>query len=147
MQGAIIKKIKGEEVKIVLYELEDAYNPVLSERIEKFDSYVQKLIEGAENFCVYSEKGKPLGFIAFYANDLENKTAYISQLVVKTKNQKSGIGKQLIERCIQEAKTKNMSCIRLEVRNDNVNAQQFYKKMGFIKESAKETSSYMKRDI
>lgn len=68
-------------------------------------------------------------------------------MVVKTQNQKSGIGKQLIERCFQEAKAKNMNCIRLEVRNDNVNAQQFYKRMGFIKESSKETSSYMKRDI
>lgn len=147
MQDSMINRITGIEVKTVLYALEDAYNPVLSKRIENFDSYVQKLAEGAENFCVYNEEGKPIGFIAFYANNLETRTAYISQLVVKTQNQKSGIGKQLIERCFQEAKAKNMNCIRLEVRNDNVNAQQFYKRMGFIKESSKETSSYMKRDI
>lgn len=139
----IIRKLKGDKVRESLCCLEHAYTPVLSQRIPNFDEYVSKLTECAENYAVYSTNGNLVGYIGFYANDVITKTAYISQLVVNPQAQRSGIGKKLVEICFSVASNRGMKAVRLEVKNDNVNAIKFYKKIGFSQESINDKSQYM----
>ena len=142
-----IIEVRGEKVRESLCYLEDAYTPVLSQRIPDFDEYASKLSLYADNYVIYSDGGDLVGYIAFYANDMTTKTAYISQLVVNPRAQRSGIGKRLVEICFSIATNRGMEAVRLEVRNDNVNAIKFYEKVGFSQESINEKSRYMVCDI
>ena len=56
---------------------------------------------------------------------------YIPELVVLEKYQKQGIGKNLINACIEIAKDKKCHRIRLESGNRRKESHQFYKHLGF----------------
>ena len=56
---------------------------------------------------------------------------YIPELVVVKKYQRCGIGKKLIESCIEFGKQKGTNRIKLESGNQRKEAHEFYKKMGF----------------
>lgn len=143
----VIKKINGEKVRESLCYLEHAYTPILSKRIPNFNEYVDKLCNCADNYAIYSDEGKILGYVGFYANDVTTKTGYISQLVVNPQAQRNGIGKKLVEICFAIAKKRGMETVRLEVRNDNKNAIKFYEKIGFCQENINEKSQHMKCSI
>lgn len=60
------------------------------------------------------------------------KTYYIDELMVSTKHQKSGFGRQMIDYLKQDAYKKGYENISLDVWNFNKNAIDFYEKIGFI---------------
>ena len=60
---------------------------------------------------------------------------YVPELVVLEKYQNQGIGKKLINSCIDLAKEKKCHRIRLESGNQRKGSHQFYKNLGF-KQSA-----------
>lgn len=55
----------------------------------------------------------------------------IHDLIVLPELRNSGIGHKLLDSIIEMAEKRGCSRITLEVRNDNINAQYLYKKMGF----------------
>jgi ribosomal protein S18 acetylase RimI-like enzyme len=55
----------------------------------------------------------------------------IHDIIVLPKYRGKGIGKLLLNTLIDKAVQLNCSRITLEVRHDNINAQQLYKKLGF----------------
>lgn len=55
----------------------------------------------------------------------------IHDLIVLPELRNSGIGHKLLDSIIEIAEKRGCSRITLEVRNDNINAQYLYKKMGF----------------
>ena len=119
------------------------YTPPLHKRIGNYDQFIEKLYKYAENYAIMNQ-GTILGMISFYANDQEEKVSYITEIIVDTKYQKLGIGKKLIQICIDDAKEKEMRKIRLEVKKGNSNAIGFYQRMGFQYEGmASDISIYM----
>ena len=56
---------------------------------------------------------------------------YIPELVVLKKYQHCGIGKKLIESCVEFGKQKGSHRIRLESGNQRKESHEFYKKLGF----------------
>ena len=56
---------------------------------------------------------------------------YIPELVVLKKYQHWGIGKKLIESCVEFGKLEGSHRIRLESGNQRKEAHEFYKKLGF----------------
>ena len=48
-----------------------------------------------------------------------------------------GLGRSLLEKCIEESKTRNFEKIELEVYSDNAGAVKLYESVGFIKEGLK----------
>jgi len=56
---------------------------------------------------------------------------YIPELIVLEKYQNQGIGKNLINSCIDLAKEKKCHRIRLESGNQRKESHQFYKHLGF----------------
>lgn len=89
-----------------------------------------------------------LGFAAMYANNKENKIAYISLIAVSTQAQNRHVGKQLLETCELLALQKGMNAVELEVSKENIGAIQFYKKNGYrYKCDASENTFYMKKEI
>ena len=60
---------------------------------------------------------------------------YIPELVVTKKDRRQGIGKKLMEYCIQIAKDSNCYRIRLESGNSRKESHMFYKNLGFNQSS------------
>lgn len=101
-----------------------------------------------EKLCTYAEfiaacnDTDIMGYAAMYANDNINCVAYISLLAVHPKFQRKHIGKLLIEACIEVAKSKGMHSIKLEVKHNNTNAINFYKRCGFNETGENGIKSY-----
>lgn len=84
-----------------------------------------------------------VGYAAIYANDQDEKTAYISMIGVLKDMQRMHIGSKLLEKCIEVSKEQAMEKIRLEVLDENQKGIRFYQKNGFVLEKkCSEKSSY-----
>lgn len=89
-----------------------------------------------------------IGFAAFYCNDKESKTAYLSLIATSENMQRRGIGRILINEVQRISAEAGMEKLRLEVNNSNSKAISFYIKNGFELECpAGEHSSYMIKKI
>ncbi|MCR4874147.1 MAG: GNAT family N-acetyltransferase [Clostridia bacterium] len=111
--------------------------------IPNYEEYKEKVCKYAQIVkAVYNDT--IVGFVAFYANNLETKQAYITQIAVLKDYQKMHIGSELLNTCLKIAKKAGMETCRLEVNNCNVNAITFYKKKGFTPDGdASKDSKYM----
>ena len=76
-----------------------------------------------------------IGFAAFYANDLDTKTAFISFLAVDKQFRKRGGGTLLLSEICCACISLGMEKIRLEVNLENSAAIQLYRKKGFVFEN------------
>lgn len=104
---------------------------------EKINNYAEFII--AYNLDI-------LGYAAMYANDMDNRTAYISLIAVDKTKQGCGIGSSVLQACIGTAYEKGMHIIKLEVKKDNKKAIKFYERNGFTKlEDCSAESIYMQK--
>ena len=86
---------------------------------------------------VATENDKIVGFlsIVFYKTFLhKGGTALINELVVAEAHRNKGIGRRLIQKAIQSAKSRGMDEIEVGTEISNTIAQNFYKKVGFNEE-------------
>jgi len=82
-----------------------------------------------KHFIVYSD-GDPVGWLKF--NGLKNtETAWISMLVVSTKQQNKGIGHCAIAFSEEYMKSKGITKIGIHTTDDNLIAQKLYMKCGY----------------
>jgi len=143
----IVRIDSKEEIVGILNEYDLVFRPSVSSRIKDFNEYADKLLNNA---LVYAAQinGKNIGFIAFYANDKESKTAFITLLGVLPSVQNQGIGTALLKLCFDVSQEKEMSYVKLEVRKHNDRAINFYKKYGFqFCGEASADSMYMVRKL
>jgi len=106
---------------------------------KKYVKYFRTTSEDIEIYNKYILEGNSFG--AYYDNELVgfaiceehkwNNSLYLSSLLVSQKERQKGIGKLLIEKIIEHAKTKKFRLIELETQNTNVPAIKFYQKQGF----------------
>lgn len=76
----------------------------------------------------------PAGLIVAFVNFATftvKKFINVHDIIVKPEFRGKGIGKALMERIILEAKDRNCSKVTLEVREDNIVAQNLYYNLGF----------------
>ncbi len=112
----------------------------INELAEKFAKYAKVISIIAGNDSI--------GFAAFYCNDTEGKTAYLSLIATAENMQRKGIGRILIDEVQRISVEAGMKKLRLEVNNSNSKAISFYIKNGFEFECpAGEHSSYMIKDF
>lgn len=88
-----------------------------------------------------------LGFIAFYANDVKNKRAFVSSIAIDPEFCRQGIGKRLFEGAMKVASDKGMDEICLEVDSGNLSAYDFYRTMGLSVMKTSEESFIMGRKV
>ena len=81
---------------------------------------------------IFAYDGNLLGYCAFYANDAERRIAYISLIAVVPEYQEMHIGTGLLKESFEIMRTYGMKQCMLEVRKNNRNAIQFYKKNRFF---------------
>ena len=131
MDNKILKKITNVEDCKKLLQLFSECLESLQQRnaidffAEKFSKYASVIVaENSENIC--------MGFIAYYANNLESKTAYITMVATLPEYRGMHIGQSLMDYCKKDIIAKGYTFIRLEGGKNNLIAQQFYKKNGFV---------------
>lgn len=91
-------------------------------------SFAESLEKEYSLFLVAEEEEKVCGYIGLY---LTYEDAEITGIAVLSEKRRGGRGKALLQQAISYAEKKGARRILLEVRNSNVSAQAFYKKMGF----------------
>ena len=92
--------------------------------------YIQKIAKSANVYVIF-EEDECIAFAAVYMNDYDNRKAYISLFAVVDNYRKKGIGSYLLSFCEEQAHKKGMNFMILEVRKDNIPAQEFYKRAGY----------------
>ena len=126
-----------EDVVEYLFEVNKDFKPSLVQRlgiksnVKTIDDYVNKLItHGIIKICEINSEIS--GLICFYANDLNNKVAYIPILTVKSKYVKRKIGSLLVNEAINHVRQHNFKVIKVETWSENIAALSLYQKNGFI---------------
>ena len=104
--------------------------PPLSCRVEIKD-YAKKIASKATRFEAWSG-GIPVGLVAAYCNDQENRIAYITSVSVLKEWMYKGIAASLVGQCVEHAKVSGMRQISLAVAAENTPAIKLYEKSGFI---------------
>ena len=125
--------IKVTDIKKILEKLDDYYIPPISSQVE-LSEYAEKIRLNAEILVIKYNKNT-VGISAVYCNDYDDYTAFITTIGMMDKYQGQGLGKKLLEKSIDLAKSKGMRKIKLEVHENNNTAISFYKRNNFeIKE-------------
>lgn len=98
--------------------------------ISDVDAYVTRLTSLAEILTHYS-RGRMIGCVAYYCNDNQTRTAYVSLIIVSPESRGSGLADVLLEQAICWARKNHMEALALEVRKGNKRALHFYESRGF----------------
>ena len=102
------------------------------------DEYIEKLSENAEVFAFF-EKGCK-GFVAFYANNIESKSSFITTVIVHPNARGKGIAKMLLRCVLATMRERGFIQCSLEVQKTNIPAYNLYKSLGFDLINEKEQS-------
>lgn len=142
-----VMKITNPEIASRILQTYLSELPHFLEKISTIEEYVDKVLK-LGNMYVVEEQEKVKGFIIFYNNDNQSQKAYISLIVVSKDFRRQNIGSALIKICEDASKKSGMNKIRLEVDEDNTNAQIFYQNLGFVFVPTEEINKiYMEKDI
>lgn len=133
-----------DEIYAVLTAFSDVF-PHLCKRVSIKD-FSKKLSEYAEVY-LQSFNGEAVGFLAFYANNKESLTAFITLIGVKEKFRNKHYGSYLLELCEKESLKNGFNKIQLEVGRSKKTAINFYIRNGFSQISQDEKSLYMMKEL
>lgn len=137
----IISHLHDKSEKKLCWKILDKIYSDPRQRIPDYNAYCEKVCKYAEFICA-KENSEIIGFIAFYANDCAEHTAYITQLDVLPKCQNMGVGAALIDAAEDISRKQSMKVMRLEVRKDNAKAIRFYMKHGYMNDGGYTDKSY-----
>ena len=93
---------------------------------------LRRLLRSPSAFCMgaFSEKKMIGNMIALFRSNSE--IARIYSLAVLPEARRTGLGRQLMENALQEARRRGCRRMRLEVRMDNIPAIALYEQLGFV---------------
>lgn len=96
---------------------------------------------------IAAHRSDALRYCAFYANDAENRSAYISLIAVLPSYQNLHIGTYLLHTSLDIAVSRGMQTCILEVKKGNDAAIGFYKSNGFTLLGERADSYLMNRGL
>lgn len=132
MYAIIYKTNEGKAAEILehLMTCDKDFVPPLSHRID-LTAYSVKLVKYATNFEAWNVQKELVGLVSVYMNDLDVKTAFITNVSVCPEFTGKGIAKRLMAACLKEAKQKGFLQLQLEVNKLNAPAIKLYSAFGF----------------
>ncbi len=115
------------------YEGMEEYAYTSSRRIRE---YIKWLLRGDKEgfFVVEEEGGKPVGFACIHTgwwDRVESQTGELHEIVVRREYQGKGLGKMLLQKCLEYAREKGRDRVTLWVGERNMVARNWYKREGF----------------
>lgn len=137
----------SNEKRRIIETCDDAFTISVTGR-SNYEELLAKIDKFAVFLGAYTEAGEIAGYSAFYANDVESRTAFITLFCARKEMQRMHLGSGLMSATIDESRRRGMKLIRLEVLKRDEGAIAFYKRCGFaITGDAGEASYYMARGI
>ena len=128
-----------------IYTLIDNYEryliPTLKDRDISIRSYTQKLYQYGQTYAAYTEQ-KDIGCASIYANNLKEKTAYLSFIALDPLVRGKGIGGKFLAFLENKAKESGMKNLSLEVHRKNTISIAFYKHFGYQPSDDTEADSF-----
>lgn len=124
-----INTSKPEDIRILFEESGSSFIEGI-EIQQNVADYIDKLYLKATRFELWNSKDL-VGLLAFYRND-DAKEIFITSISISLKFQGFGHGKYLIEKIIAHSYQDQIESIRLEVRDDNKRALEFYRSLNFV---------------
>lgn len=121
------KTANEKEIYSHLMECDERFVLLLSKRVN-IAEYSGKLFKDSITFEAWLNT-RLIGLVAAYFN---NVTGYITDVSVIEDYTKLGIATKLMNMCVEYAKSKQFSEIKLEVNKDNAGALRLYDKFGFV---------------
>lgn len=107
-----------------------------------------KIKVAKQGVVIYAFSDSIIGAIAFYANERQTLTAYITQISVAEYARGKSVGQKLLDSCFAYCASLGFRQILLEVANNNIIAKSLYEKNGFhFKSKASEKTSYWIKTI
>lgn len=138
----VIRNASTNDIPIILELLYDLGRPRPQEDrdIEEFSNIIKKylLSEPTKKIIVAEYDNKIVGIASMMLLSRLNRKShelYIAELIVQKDHQNKGVGKKIMESCIDFAKQHKCHRIRLESGNHRIDSHQFYKKLGFEQSS------------
>ena len=142
MANIVIRTASEKDIPILLGLLYDLGRPKPQEDtdVDIFRSLVKKYVVDSDKTILVAELDdiEIVGMMSIVFLPRLNRSTlelYVPELVVLEKYQNQGIGKKLINSCIDLAKEKKCHRIRLESGNQRKESHQFYKHLGFEQSS------------
>lgn len=142
MDNIVIRTVFEKDVSVLLGLLYDLGRPKPQEGVdvEIFRNLVKKYVADLDKTILVAELNdiEIVGMMSIVFLPRLNRSTlemYIPELIVHKKYQNQGIGKKLINFCIDLAKGKKCHRIRLESGNQRKDSHQFYKNLGFEQSS------------
>ncbi|RNC86876.1 MAG: GNAT family N-acetyltransferase [Winogradskyella sp.] len=112
----------------------------------KIEHYANKLINNSKLFLEY-DGNSLIGFIAFYANNEEDKRGYLSMLAIDKNYRGKGVAQLLLSKAIIYLQNITFEYFDLDVLKSNSKAIEFYKKNGFDVQNENETHFQMRKPL
>lgn len=132
------------EICSIIKACDAAFEEPVSER-DIYPDLLQKICRNG--IFAFACQEKPAAYCAFYANDADSLTAFISLIAVKPEYQHLHIGQRLLTYCLEIAVDRGMHFCALEVKKNNSSAIRFYEKNGFVLLGERESSYLMKKEL
>lgn len=98
--------------------------------VTDLDAYLAKLARHAEVLAVHAGGGCR-GFVAYYANDLTARRAFITLVLVAPDARKQGLAGALVRGVLDICRASGFTRCGLEARADNAAALAVYRRLGF----------------
>lgn len=132
-----IRKAKEKdigEILNLLYQLQRPKPKTTSENMAFRKRILQYLDEKDKEIIVAEQNSRIIGLVSIMLLPRLNRTKlelYIPELVISEDHRGLGVGKSLMESCVNMARKKKCFRIRLESGNQRKGAHLFYKRIGF----------------
>ena len=128
-----------EKVTEFLKKIDRDFGETLSDYVD-LKEYISKIIANGIIITALKDE-KIIGIIGGYINNLTNKIAYVSILGVDESCRNLGVGRELMEKFVLEAKKARMENLELETHKENMRAISFYKKFGLNIDNYRKSNS------
>jgi len=122
------------EIRAHLARCDTHFIPPLSTRVN-LGAYAEKIVNHAERFEAWS-MGELAGLVAAYANDAGRSGVFVTNVSVVPELWGGGVGRQLMENCIDHARRAGFERVSLRVDREQAAAIGLYSRCGFSRGSA-----------
>ena len=116
------------KLKLFLRAMDYEYPIPLSKKVD-FDVFLKRIYDYGNVICMY-DGDKVAGALFFYANNVDEKIAFITLLGVLREYRRQGVAKKLLDIMIQFCQN-DFDMIQLYTHHTNKDAISFYKKNHF----------------
>ncbi|MBJ7555017.1 GNAT family N-acetyltransferase [Marinomonas spartinae] len=146
-----IKEVFEDQADVIAYIIREANRPVAKRFAINQDncpkhpsfcegSWVEQDFKRGERYFVCIDNQQPVACVAYDIPTQTNRVrkAYLNRLSVLPEWQHKGIGAQLVERIIEQARADELELISIGVIGKHSELQDWYEQFGFVKGETKQ---------